>query len=157
MKQFLACLPDDLYDDLKEKAKKAGISMAEVVRQALTEQERIHGYTDIPLRVSRWTKYEFSHAVKQRDNCICQKCGIKGDDKTTIAHHIIPLKFGGRNILNNGETLCVTCHRERHLRIRNQNTLEIFKDSELHCRVKPEEYKEAISILKELFPDSIIN
>ena len=56
-----------------------------------------------------WTKL-----VKERDGYICQDCRKKGDSLTLHAHHIKPSALGGKNVLENGITLCDPCHRKAH-------------------------------------------
>lgn len=58
--------------------------------------------------LAKWRK-----AVFERDNYTCQQCGKKGD---IHAHHIKPLaKFPDLALdVDNGLTLCVTCHESLH-------------------------------------------
>lgn len=67
------------------------------------------------LRNSRNTK-EWRQKVFERDNFTCQNCGARsGNGKRVIlnADHIIPWSKDAskRFDVNNGRTLCVTCHR----------------------------------------------
>ncbi len=51
--------------------------------------------------------------VKQRDNWTCQECGVTADKvgKNGLhAHHIKPKCQGGKNTLENGITVCLSCH-----------------------------------------------
>ncbi len=47
--------------------------------------------------------------VWKRDKFICQNCGAQ--NCKLDAHHIIPLRFGGSNKMNNLVTLCKKCHQ----------------------------------------------
>lgn len=60
--------------------------------------------------------------VKQRDKYTCQKCRIKGTTKQLHAHHIDDyFKYkDGRLDLDNGITLCASCHSIFHNRYRGQ-------------------------------------
>lgn len=53
--------------------------------------------------------------VYQRDNYTCQKCGVKG---YLQAHHIIPISQDISKIfdIDNGLTVCVSCHEKIHNR-----------------------------------------
>ena len=55
---------------------------------------------------------EWRNAVFERDNYTCQKCKVRGC--RLQAHHIKPYKeFPDlRYVLNNGETLCLECHKQ---------------------------------------------
>lgn len=57
-------------------------------------------------------------SVYKRDNFTCQDCGVRGGELN--AHHIKPYsKFINlRTDINNGVTLCVDCHTERHKKTR---------------------------------------
>ncbi|EMA04274.1 HNH endonuclease [Haloarcula vallismortis] len=52
-----------------------------------------------------------------RDDYTCQECGVKGGpdgDVQLHVHHQTPAAEGGRNDLENLETLCASCHRSHH-------------------------------------------
>ena len=51
-------------------------------------------------------------AILERDNFLCQHCGIGGRESDIIleVHHKIPRSLGGGNEPSNLQTLCVTCH-----------------------------------------------
>lgn len=54
----------------------------------------------------------FRRAVLKRDDYTCQRCGHHDPTGTTLhANHIINTKRGGTNDLDNGETLCIPCHK----------------------------------------------
>ena len=67
---------------------------------------------------SRWKLNKWVLSVKERDNYICQHCGL--DDKSKMqAHHIVPWKDSVelRFELSNGLTLCRVCHTREDRRI----------------------------------------
>jgi hypothetical protein len=60
-------------------------------------------------------KSPFSSKVKKtikiRDGYKCQMCGVPETTKNILAiDHIIPEDSGGKGVLNNGITLCITCN-----------------------------------------------
>lgn len=50
------------------------------------------------------------HAARKRDNTTCQKCGQRLIHLHT--HHIVPLRLGGEDTVENLITLCAACHYE---------------------------------------------
>lgn len=64
-----------------------------------------------PSRKPYTARFSFSHRkrrlIHKRDNHQCCWCGSSGN---LDIHHIIPRRAGGTNDLNNGITLCETCH-----------------------------------------------
>ena len=66
---------------------------------------------------TKMDKIEWAKSVKERDNWTCQECGISVEQigtKLIHAHHIKPVSIGGENILENGITVCKTCHWEKY-------------------------------------------
>lgn len=58
--------------------------------------------------------------VKRRDGYTCQKCGASGPDVRLIADHVVEIEDGGPALdLNNGMTLCATCHSRKTVKARN--------------------------------------
>ena len=55
---------------------------------------------------------EWRISVFERDDYICQECNVRGG--RLQAHHIKPYREHPelRHDINNGETLCVDCHKE---------------------------------------------
>ncbi|WP_436902608.1 HNH endonuclease [Halovenus halobia] len=59
------------------------------------------------------------HAVLERDNNRCQRCGIEvtprdEDGAEFQLHHLIPFAAGGPNKPENLVTLCNDCHLQAH-------------------------------------------
>lgn len=54
------------------------------------------------------SRKKWSKAVKNRDNSVCQKCGLTADEAAIEAHHIV--KRPGRSKVKDGVTLCKWCH-----------------------------------------------
>lgn len=57
--------------------------------------------------------------TKERDGHACRRCGITGPPRnpkgpTLYANHIIPLEYGGPNVLANMVTYCPSCHEAYH-------------------------------------------
>jgi len=54
----------------------------------------------------------FRKKVLERDEYHCVKCGYNPSSTDRLeAHHITPLDHGGEDSIENGATLCNTCHR----------------------------------------------
>ena len=51
--------------------------------------------------------FELAEEVRKRDNRTCKKCG---KNPAKQVHHIIPLRNGGENKVENLITLCKRCH-----------------------------------------------
>lgn len=49
--------------------------------------------------------------IKQRDDQMCVKCR---DESQLRVHHIIPIASGGEGVIDNGATLCKSCHDALH-------------------------------------------
>lgn len=55
-------------------------------------------------------------ACFQRDHFTCQRCGYEAQrmfDGTLNADHIIPRSRGGQTVLENLQTMCVPCHKQK--------------------------------------------
>ena len=114
MKIMNVILNDADYHDLKQRSQLLGIPMAEIVRQSLASGKNLKIVTQQEIKVRRWTLDEWSDRIRSRDNYTCAKCGMAGDEYTTIAHHIRARKQGGGNTPDNGMTLCKPCHGKIH-------------------------------------------
>jgi len=62
-------------------------------------------------------------AVLQRDNECCTECGKT--DVPLDAHHIIPVKYGGEDLLENLRALCKSCHKRLELKMKELKLREI--------------------------------
>jgi len=71
-----------------------------------------------------------------RDNYICVKCGDRG--KELNADHIIPWWMDTQKRLNidNGQTLCVLCHREKTSREMKMGWVNQFSSSIMYASYK---------------------
>ena len=56
--------------------------------------------------------YRNRKLVLMRDNQTCQWCNYSGSDRYMDVHHIIPVRKGGANTLENMITLCRKCHNQ---------------------------------------------
>jgi len=75
-------------------------------------------------RIEFYESFEFkdwSRKVMKRDNYTCQDCG-KRDGSRLNAHHMIPRSkdISKAFSLDNGKTLCVSCHRKIHKKLREE-------------------------------------
>lgn len=55
--------------------------------------------------------------VLRRDGFICQECGVRStrvDDVRFDVDHIVPKSDGGSHALENLQTLCPSCHAQKH-------------------------------------------
>lgn len=62
------------------------------------------------------TKVRFRREVLARAGYACEHCGMTDEyhkqvyDRGLIAHHIVPVRYGGENDMENGEAVCFGCH-----------------------------------------------
>ena len=66
-------------------------------------------------------KLKWSLLVKNRDNYICVRCNKQLSRRPrcgTVAHHIIPVAEGGMHTIDNGITVCLSCHQHVHIKIK---------------------------------------
>ncbi len=88
------------------------------------------------MKIRAWTQ-----AIRDRDSDTCQKCGKKRkfQGRQFDSHHIIPLKEGGRNTLENGMLLCPQCHKHKH---------SFLQTGELNCKCLKCDYEWASAVEK---------
>lgn len=74
---------------------------------------------------------ELRNAVLQRDDFVCQCCGLKmigARAGLSAAHHVLPVHVGGRDTMENLTTLCVGCHITLHNMERNGGSIMMSKE-----------------------------
>ena len=86
---------------------------------------------------------EFPSDVKrkviERSGNRCERCGIDFDDGFTGEfHHVIPVVFGGDNLMDSCSLLCRNCHRAAP-NIRSEEDLLVYK----HYFLRFASFKEA--------------
>lgn len=83
-----------------------------------------------------------------RDNFRCTCCGTGGVAflDVIIFHHIIPVHAGGADTIENGTTLCDTCHLTLHVAERNGGRLPMSKEQ--FDEYPPEQQERIRRILK---------
>lgn len=72
----------------------------------------------------------WAEAVKERDGWTCQRCGVSPPEiegRFIHAHHIKPRIIGGKNTLENGKTLCNSCHPKEHAEMDTKQWWEVNK------------------------------
>lgn len=88
----------------------------------LTEEERIKGRN-----IEGYT--EWTIAVKRKCGFVCDCCGVKGNGKNLISHHLDGYNWckEKRTDVENGVCLCVDCHNEFHSKYgKGNNTKEQY-------------------------------
>jgi len=108
-------VPSDIVERLDAIASKQFTTRSEIARsflidalyQSNSEKEFVY------FSLSTWVK-----AVKERDGNKCSACGATGKLQ---AHHKRPVARGGGNTINNGITLCMSCHALSHKSVTDTN------------------------------------
>lgn len=85
--------------------------------------------------IRTWKQKLLRDEVLKRDNFTCVKCGFKSlleekgtrhyDNFELIADHIIPLTLNGIDNLDNMQTLCLKCNKEKNAK--DQSNIAKFK------------------------------
>lgn len=70
---------------------------------------RLKEYVKFTYKKPRFMKY----ALFNRDNWLCQYCGVKLNRMTITIDHIIPRSKGGKRTWNNCVSSCKTCNRRK--------------------------------------------
>ena len=128
------------------------------MRRVLHQQR--HGNTPPavpPAKVRR--KRELSEPekvqVKKRDGQQCLCCGAKGKGIRLQIDHIIPYNLGGDTSIENSQTLCSVCNRDKKLNelnfLQTASPLATERDLELLSRAGSEESKYSITRLINSF------
>lgn len=81
--------------------------------QLFTARSSVHAFCSEHCRKAvRGSEYRKAREVAlYRDEYKCTQCGSEEHLET---HHILPLYQGGGNSAANLQTLCKTCHKEKH-------------------------------------------
>ncbi|HDZ25092.1 hypothetical protein LCGC14_0359400 [marine sediment metagenome] len=108
-------LTDEQHTLIKAESIRTGISISEIMRILIDRMKVRKNKTITKLFFRPVNRTEWRNIIKRRDNNKCQNCGIQGTKKTVDAHHIIPMKQGGKDEITNGKTLCKPCHKIEHL------------------------------------------
>ncbi|NEW49348.1 HNH endonuclease [Nocardia cyriacigeorgica] len=74
----------------------------------------------------------------KRDGHQCVQCGFQGTPgaKQVQADHIKPLYLGGQTVIENGQTLCVPCHRAKSA----QESADALRARAARGRIEPEKH-----------------
>lgn len=107
-------LNDSIRNKISESLKGRKITSEQKEKQIKTLEK----YRTSTKRKS-WIYNDWAKKVKERDKFTCQHCGIKDKDKLQ-SHHIIPWEDSEelRFIVENGLTLCRSCHTKEDRRIK---------------------------------------
>lgn len=93
--------------------------------------------------------------VKKRDNHQCLCCGAKGKGIRLQIDHIIPYNLGGETSIENSQTLCSVCNRDKKLNelnfLQNASPLATERDLELLSRSGKEDVAQSITRLVNSF------
>lgn len=95
--------------------------------------------------------------ILQRDNYTCQICGNSSQKERNLlleVDHIIPLSRGGVTTLNNLQTLCWKCNRQKGSKLPNANVVNLEKTEPLEKCLDP--YKNIESISNKIEKDKIV-
>ena len=98
------------------------------------------------------------HAVFKRDGYRCQECFKGEEDGVTLEiDHIIPVSKGGTNQIDNLQTLCKDCNRNKHTNewIAGETDLEIAENEYKLLLDKKYKYEQELAVTTE--EDAIID
>lgn len=95
----------------------------------LDNLERFVSYLYTQVELSKTIKYQralmtdkLRTEIKERDNYTCQKCGISVEQEPHLLleiDHIIPVSKNGKTTLDNLQTLCWKCNRQKSNKLTN--------------------------------------
>ncbi len=73
---------------------------------------------------------ELRHKVFQRDGYRCRECGASKEETSLEIDHIVPVARGGKNDIDNLQTLCRECNRMKHTDewVGGENTVEVAEN-----------------------------
>jgi superfamily II DNA or RNA helicase len=93
--------------------------------------------------------------VKKRDNYTCLACGAHGKGIRLQIDHIVPVKMGGETSVDNSQTLCSVCNREKGINEVNfkihSRQLRSSKDWDPLPRYGSEDVKQSITRLVNFY------
>lgn len=72
-------------------------------------------------------------ALREKGENVCAECGCVLDETTAVIEHIIPVRYGGSNRLENLYLLCGRCNRRRAGRSFSEHRFERYIESLLCC------------------------
>jgi hypothetical protein len=120
----------------------------------------IHGIDPVPVQLPvtktprELTEHE-KEQVRRRDNNTCQACGAHGRGIRLQIDHIVPVKMGGETSVDNSQTLCSVCNREKGINEVNfkihSTQLRSPKKLDLLPRYGREDVKQSITRLVNFF------
>lgn len=124
--------------------------------------EMKHGVTSDPGVVSpppsstfRELTEQEKEQIKERDHYTCQACGARGKGIRLQIDHIVSVKMGGETSVENSQTLCSVCNREKGINEINFkiNSTQLYapKNLELLPRYGKEDVKQSITRLVNFF------
>ena len=73
-------------------------------------------YANHPIDSKSYDTKQLREHIKARDNYTCQKCGISVQDEPHLLleiDHIIPISKNGKTTIDNLQTLCWKCNRQK--------------------------------------------
>lgn len=97
------------------------------IKLDLDNLERFTAYLYSRVAFTKSTKYQrtlmtkqLRDSIKSRDNYTCQQCGISIQEEPHLLleiDHIIPISRGGKTTIDNLQTLCWKCNRQKSNKI----------------------------------------
>jgi hypothetical protein len=128
------------------------------MRRVLHEQRHGSKVSVVPPSKPR-RKRELSESeksqVKRRDGHECLCCGAKGKGIRLQMDHIIPYNLGGETSVENSQTLCSVCNRDKNLNelnfLQTASPLAAARDLELLSRSGREDVAQSIARLVNSF------
>ncbi len=83
------------------------------IGKAVVQELKEWGYASVPFDLPKDIRepVDVYNAVFERDNYTCLECGVfSPGSHFLVAHHIVPVRYGGASKLTNAVTLCRPCH-----------------------------------------------
>lgn len=154
MKKVLLTLGDKLYAKLEKEAKEREVTIPELLRSVILPKR----YGDDWMEYTYTTEYQNNSSIaKYLAKNTCQICGKTGVQLDT--HHIIPLRLGGNDKLENLMVLCRPCHRqeEKKNKIPRKKGRLLIVDvpADIHHKLKIEAVEKETTV-KKLVNDLLV-